>query len=218
MRASGAAKTFEIPRLEPACKRLAAERIGEPFRRHADRRPVERDQRDELARLPRQPPLRPDDAHRRVAEQRVDFDGGEPRACKQCQLADQVVEPLAGGAQHEQPPRLEGERCVERQLEIRRVLVGRMTLGAHARRVGLDRVEVAHDERRRQPCRARMIGACIRGDDRGSLRHRLDGRRPKWAGTGNDDDGVGHGASQPHRANPAKGGARTGAAPQRLPY
>ena len=53
-----------------------------------------------------------------------------------------------------------------------------------------------------------MIRARVCGDDWGSGRHRLHGRSPKRAATGDDDDGVDHGASQPD-----VGGARMGAAP-----
>ena len=169
---------------------------------------MERNQREELIRASRQATLPPHDVHRRVVEEGVHLDALEPRARKQRKLADEVVEPLARRTQQEQSPRLESQCRLERQLEIRRILVGRMPLGAQTGWIGLDRVEVADDEGRRQsrcPC---MIGARVCSDDRGTRRYRPDGRRTERAATRDDDDGVdGHAASQPH----------AGAAPERAP-
>ena len=57
----------------PGLERLAAERVREPFGRHAHRRPVDREQRDEVARLPANRAPLADDMDVRLADDRVDL-------------------------------------------------------------------------------------------------------------------------------------------------
>ena len=88
-----------------------------------------------------------------------------------------MVEPALDPADDEDAPRLAGERCAERELEVGRVLVDRVALD---RPRGLDRrrgrrVEVADREVDLEPEREGVIGASVGRDDASARRDRLDG-------------------------------------------
>ena len=75
----------------------------------------------------------------------------ERRRREQQQVAEQVIEPIPSPVDEHDPPRAARDRGVERELEIGRVLLGRMPVDGGARRDrGLDRarlggVEVADE-------------------------------------------------------------------------
>ena len=101
-----------------------------------------------------------------------------------------MVEAAAGARDDEDAPPPECERLVERQLEIGRVLPGRVRDDAGPGRAGggecfgRDRVEIADHDVDLEPERERAIETAVGGDDGRCRGHRDDGARPR----GDDHD------------------------------
>ena len=185
IRASAAAKTFETPRVVPGLSVSSCKRILEPARRDACGRAVHGQQRDEVAGRARQRP-RPTDHRDPVAVQiRIDRRRRITGVGEQQDRAEQVVEPAAGAADDEDPRGLERDGSVERELEIGRVLGGRVPLDDRSRRFGgrepggRDRVEIADRTIDAEPEREPTVDACVCRDHIGAARAaraRLQGR------------------------------------------
>ena len=136
--------------------------------RHTLGPPVRREQRDELARRSLECALARESTCTQAApDQRVDLHAGIPLRSEEEQRRELVVEPAAVAGQHEDAPRRQRDRRVERELEIRRVLLLGMALDARRRalrdcdRLRRGRVEVAdRDGRPRGRARARARAPC----------------------------------------------------------
>ena len=130
-----------------------------------------------------------------VVEVRIDRGARIAGVAEQQDRAEQVVEPAAGAADHEDARWLEGDCRVERELEVGRVLGRRVPLDHGARRFGRrepcrrDRVEVADRAIDAKPQRERAVDARVGRDHVCTLRqlgHATRGGMP----SGNDDDGL----------------------------
>ncbi len=212
MRASASVKTLETPRLDPELESLAAQRVGEAFGHDPRGRATEGEERDELAGASAQAALAPDDVDERVAEHGVHLHAGEIVAAQDQQLAEQVVEPALDAADHEDPARLPGDGRAERELEIGRVLLGRMAFCPVAQlreRPRRDRVEVADCELDLQAEREGVVGSAVRGDHSRAGGYRLARATAGRRAPGDDHDRVGHaGSLTSHGAFRSAGGRR----------
>ena len=176
----------------PARQRLAQERVLEPLGADPVARSVERHQRDEVARRAHEPARSAYDVQVAVAKVCLDLRGRVPLVAEQERDAEQVVEPPAVRADHDDARRLEGEGGVECELEIRGVLCRRVPLDPRAGCLrgreprGRDRVEVADREIDAQSERECAVDASVRGDHRGA------GGQPRHrrASSPGDDDHV----------------------------
>ena len=165
------------------------------------RRAVEGEERDQLARRAGQRPLTADHVNQRVAENGIQLDGRKLVASEDEQLAEQMVEASLDPADDEDPAGLERERRIEGELEIGRVLGGRMPLdacsagGKRIERFGRGRVEVSDGELDRKLEGERMVGTAVRRDYRRSARDRGDRPRARGGASGDDHDSPGHAGS-----------------------
>ena len=169
------------------------ERVLEPARRDPFGRAVDRQQRDDLAGRACQRARAADHREPVAVEVRIDRGARVTGVAEQQDRAEQVVEPAAGVADHEDVRGLERDRSVERELEVGRVLRGRVPLDHGARRLGgcepgrRDRVEVADRAIDAEPERECPVDARVGRDHvraLGQLGHATRGGMP----SGNDDD------------------------------
>ena len=131
-----------------------------------------------------------------LPENRVDLGARVPPASEQQNGSEEVVETAVSGPDHDDSGRLECDRRIESELEIRRVLVGRVLLDA--RPLGLggceplagDGVEVTDREVDVQPECERPVDPAVGGDHRRALRQSA-GQRLRGDFSPCDDD---HGA------------------------
>jgi hypothetical protein len=122
---------------------------------------VEREQRDELAGLARERARAAHDVDARRSDERVDLCARVPLVPQQEERREQVVEPSTAAREHEDPLGAGRGGEVERELEVGRVLVGRVADDARTLRLGGGYrvrgggVEVADRDRDVEPERGR---------------------------------------------------------------
>ena len=164
-------------------ERLAAERVREPLGRDTFGCSVQCDESHELARRTFERASAPDHVDVRLADDGVDLYVRVPLRRQQKERRELVVEAAAAPGEHEDA--LGAHRCrdVERELEIGRVLLGRMAVDPRPRGLSdVDRlrrrgVEVADGDRHLETERERVFETPVRGDDRHAERHRRDRTR-----------------------------------------
>ena len=125
-RASGLANMFETPRLDPGSSvssrsgysspAVVTPSAGPPSARSVTSSPVSALEH----------PLGADHVHERVADEGVELDLLVAFRAQQEERREEVVEAAAGARDDEDAPRPERERLVERELEVGRVLRGRV--------------------------------------------------------------------------------------------
>jgi hypothetical protein len=109
------------------------------------------------------------------------------------QLAEHVIEPAAGAADHEDPLRLESKGSVERELEIARLLRRRISLHPLERSETLrrDRIEVPHRQIDGHPERVGEFHADVCADHH-AARRQLDRHRFVRSAREHYDNGAWH--------------------------